>query len=74
VAPHINKFCFASESCIPIVPLRTALRRIYSPYSPLRNPPTSTTPEQADYHSSWVAYINTANNGYAARDQVAARI
>lgn len=30
-APHINKFCFASESCIPIVPLAEVLQRLYSP-------------------------------------------
>lgn len=30
-APHINKFCFASESCIPIVPLAEVLQRLYAP-------------------------------------------
>lgn len=70
MAPHINKFCYASESCIPIVSMQTMLQRIYRPPSSLNGAVPAAAVSSVDYHCSWLAYRDTANNGYAARDQV----
>lgn len=63
-APEINKFCFASESCIPIRSVQATLQTLYAPASEVG------TLSDLDYNSSWLSYSHTPNNGYAKQLQV----
>ncbi len=63
-APHINKFCFASESCIPIRSLPDTLDLLYSSnYKSNGN-------AESGCNSSWLNYSDIPNNGYAKQLQV----
>lgn len=54
-APHINKFAFLSESCIPLLPLQETLNAVYSG-------------ECAEV--SWLGQLrDSPNNGYAKQQQ-----
>ena len=56
-APDIAKFAFASESCLPIMPLGEVFDVI------------DVENKACGENSSWVQYINTPNNGYARQQQ-----
>ena len=60
-APHINKFCFASESCIPIRSLSDTLDILYS---------TNVEDNNNTNSGSWLNYSDIPNNGYAKQLQV----
>lgn len=49
----IDRFMFVSESCIPILPLRSLGKALYTTYT----------------NKSWMNYRNTPNNGYARQLQ-----
>lgn len=63
-APHINKFCFASESCIPIRSLSDTLDFLYS-----GNVEGNSNIDGGSI-SSWLNYSDIPNNGYAKQLQV----
>ena len=63
-APHINKFCFASESCIPIRSLSDTLDILYS-----ANVDGNSNIDDGS-NSSWLNYSDIPNNGYAKQLQV----
>eukprot|EP01032_Pedospumella_encystans_P010025 gene10025-11750_t len=62
-APHINKFCFASESCIPIRSLVDTLDILYSANVDCLNN------TDGGSNSSWLNYSDIPNNGYAKQLQ-----
>lgn len=69
LAPEVNKFCFASESCIPIAPLDVVLQRLYSTAGHIQTPLAGRG--GIDINSSWIDYQSSPNNGYATGKQVA---
>lgn len=78
-APHINKFCFASESCIPIRSLDTTLQCLYAGHNASGTSTddgsasayrTNSAVQVYDFDSSWLCYTDVPNNGYAQQLQV----
>jgi hypothetical protein len=60
-APELNKFIFASESCLPIVPLDECMERFYEE--------NNHNNHKTNKNSSWMAAKNKANNGFAQQKQ-----
>jgi len=67
--PTIQKFVFASESCIPIVPLYTALQSIYSHHITATSDVDLNIDPTLAIHTSWIMSTNIPNNGYAKQLQ-----
>ncbi|EKU19976.1 hypothetical protein NGA_2061220, partial [Nannochloropsis gaditana CCMP526] len=58
-ASDIQLFLFASESCIPIQPLDTAVKSLF----PVETSGTSSRPQ------SWLHFTDKPNNGYSKQQQ-----